>query len=350
MLDLFEIIKVIAIVQVILVVLLLGLAYGLKLYMRTKSNRMLRVSQRLKKSLDKGIKRPKTFTISPLKLYQQNQVLLLELIQAYDATQDSSNWQIIRKQVLNTIILPNARRYARSKQWTKRYIASQSFKLTMHPDDMNILKILIDDPVAIISIHSALIAVHYNSQFLVDAVITSFAKGRHIQQSLYAQLVSANSPYLVDFVHNRLYREQDPYVKIFCYRMLSNVAMHIELIDLAFSDMHSQHLELRLAAMVYVYTHDSEKAAPLLVTFLEDELWEVRARAAKLLGKIGKKTFAQPLETCLHDKAWWVRINAAEALAALGPSGVSLLKKQVASVDQYAYDAATEVLSKRVSS
>ncbi len=203
------------------------------------------------------------------------------------------------------------------------------------------------DTIPIISIHAALLAVNYNSQSLVDAVISYFAKGRHIQQSLYAQFISSKSPYLEKCFHNRLKRETNPYIKIFCYRTLSHPEFTSKPIKLAFTDVQSPHLDLQLAAMVYLYHHDPTSATPLFLTFLTREQWEVRAKAAKLLGKIGHASFAVPLETCLHDQVWWVRMNAAEALASLGEPGLTLLNKQAHEDDPYAKDASMAVISAR---
>ncbi|MCX7115227.1 MAG: HEAT repeat domain-containing protein [Gammaproteobacteria bacterium] len=346
---LFSTVKIIAIIQVILVVILLLFAYGLKLYVSVQQNRAKKIAQRLRLMLLKAMKDPRHFIPTPTKLYKNNQTLLLEIINEFDAETavHYKNWAPIRHQLIESIVLPNARRYAKSRRWGQRYLACQSFKLSLQAVDEPILKRLIHDPIPIISIHAALFAVNYNSQSLVDAVISYFAKGRRIQQSLYAQFISNKSPSLEKLFHHRLNHETDPYIKIFCYRTLSHPEFTSKPIKLAFTDAQSSHLDLQLAAMVYLYHHDPASATPLFLTFLTHEQWEVRAKAAKLLGKIGHATFAVPLETCLHDKVWWVRMNAAEALAALGEPGLAMLKKQTHGNDLYARDVAMAVLNAR---
>ena len=244
------------------------------------------------------------------------------------------------------MILPNARRYARSRVWTWRYLACQSFELTLKTEDQKIIRELVQDPVLIISIHAALIALNYDSQSLVDQVIDVFANNRHIQQSLYAQLVTHPHPNFPKRVFERLNLEQDAYIKAFCYRLLTASTQGFKQSHQALLDAKAPLLELRIAALTYLATKEPDGAQDLLLSNLNDEHWEVRAISVKLLGTIGKPNNISALESGLNDPAWWVRLSTAEALLKLGPKGQAILDEQSNKKDKFSYDTAQSAIKK----
>lgn len=338
-------IRVIVIAQAIALVVIVILAFLLRFRTRMKHYRMQMLTRKIHAILASDSQYQQKMEQSTATLFKKNPAILLKVVQQLDRELDTEHWKSLRSYLIKYIILPNARRCACSPNWEKRYLACRAYQLGIHLQDVDIIRKLIDDSAAIISIHAALIAIHYSSEVLVNAVITSFAKGRHIQQSLCAQLASNANPYLIQFVNARLLRELDPYVKVFCYEMLSNLAFQIKPIGLVHQDIYASNLELRLAAMMYLSIHDVPAATTLLLTFIEDPLWQVRARAVKLLGNIGDPAYAELLEVGLHDSEWWVRMNTAETLARLGVRGVRVLKRQTVKADRFAYEAAREVLT-----
>jgi HEAT repeat protein len=82
-----------------------------------------------------------------------------------------------------------------------------------------------------------------------------------------------------------------------------------------------------------------------LAKMLGDPRWEVRAQAAKALGRLGLTDAAQPLGEALRDSSFWVRQNAAAALVSLGEVGQQVLENVVAAHDdRFAVDAACQHL------
>jgi hypothetical protein len=84
---------------------------------------------------------------------------------------------------------------------------------------------------------------------------------------------------------------------------------------------------------------------PWLIKMLEDSEWEVRAQAAKALGKYKEQSVVVALEKAIGDRSFWVRQNAAAALSAMGDMGImSLRELAVSSKDKFATDAAVQEL------
>jgi HEAT repeat protein len=104
--------------------------------------------------------------------------------------------------------------------------------------------------------------------------------------------------------------------------------------------------EVRIsAARALAHCGDATCVRALIAALDADELWPVRAQAAKSLGALGAIEALEPLEHCLSDRAWWVRANAARALRALGEPGLDVLRHALDHDDRYAADRAREQLA-----
>ena len=345
MTDIIALIKIIAILQFVIVIALLLSAYGIKIFLYLKAKRQKRIQLQITNLLTECIDGTDNFSPKSIIRYKKDLEILLPIINAFDETINSDKWQKIRKVIIELIVRPQVTSLAKSTAWDKRYRAYQCFKLTLENQDENTIKALINDPIPLVAINAATLAISRNSQALIDAVIDTFSQGRRLQQSLYAQVMAGAGAAIVPLIKNRLKRETNPYIKAFCYRSLIYVPVHSDLVETTSSDLNSRTLDLKLAVIDYLYHNNPQTSCTLLLDFLRDNQWEIRARSAKLLGDSGNHGMTSSLEKCLGDSEWWVRFNSAEALAKLGPKGIAILKKQTPTLDQYAYDVATQVLS-----
>jgi HEAT repeat protein len=84
-------------------------------------------------------------------------------------------------------------------------------------------------------------------------------------------------------------------------------------------------------------------SVPVLLERSRDEVWYVRAHAARGLGERGDAGVDR-LAELLADRSWWVRENAARSLARIGPPSVPALRETLASPDRFARNKAAEVL------
>ncbi len=74
-----------------------------------------------------------------------------------------------------------------------------------------------------------------------------------------------------------------------------------------------------------------------------DDIWFVRARAARALGEAGEAAVRRLVEMLVDDQ-WWVRENAARAIARIGEPAIPLLREALLSEDRFARNKAAEVL------
>ena len=347
MLKLIAIIKIVAIVQIIVVMGLLLYTYGIKSYFYYKTLYYQRMTERLEDLLRKGIQNPINFTIKSVMRYHRFKLLLVDFIIKFDLEIDVkvTSWHMIRDQIMQSILLPKVAKLGNSRHWENRYMACKILELSPEYKQDTIILNLINDPNPLVSINAAALAVHCNSQTLLDAVVDTFSKGRRVQQSLYAQIVSDANGTIIPLIKKRLQREDDPYIKSCCYRILTHMSARSETLATASIDLDSSNLDLKLAVLTYLAHNDPKVTGPLLQQQLRDKDWQVRAKSAALLGKLHEESSAELLEICLKDPEWWVRINAAEALGKLGVNGIMILKRQLQKDDPYAYDAAMKVLS-----
>jgi HEAT repeat protein len=85
-------------------------------------------------------------------------------------------------------------------------------------------------------------------------------------------------------------------------------------------------------------------AATTLQRLLEDLVWFVQAQAARALGRIGSVESARPIAVLLASTEWWVRQAAKDALVELGPQVRDDLVSLLEHPDPFARNSLAEVL------
>ncbi|WEK54063.1 MAG: HEAT repeat domain-containing protein [Candidatus Cohnella colombiensis] len=117
------------------------------------------------------------------------------------------------------------------------------------------------------------------------------------------------------------------------------------LMDYYIQFLSSTDKNLKIACVRAIAQCEGEANEQQLIDCLDDEMWEVRAAAAKGLENIGTKKSFESLSRGVSDKEWWVRQNAAVALVSI-PGGMDYAKKIIDGKDRYASEAILGVLAK----
>lgn len=125
--------------------------------------------------------------------------------------------------------------------------------------------------------------------------------------------------------------------------ILSGKILALPLVRLALT---AEENELRIAAFKAAATSRLSLSERELLAGLEDEVWPVRAQAAKAIAGAKAINLIPQLCRALGDDQWWVRLNSAQALVQMGSSGVeALMHVSNFAQDRFARDVARMVLS-----
>lgn len=110
--------------------------------------------------------------------------------------------------------------------------------------------------------------------------------------------------------------------------------------------LEDSDLNMRAAAARALGRMRAVQCVTSLLGALKDDAWQVRAQAAWALGRCGAPIAIYSLTTKMTDSSWWVRRHSAYALAQLGDEGrQALLQVAEHSSDPYARDMAHEALA-----
>ncbi|MFZ4077748.1 MAG: HEAT repeat domain-containing protein [Legionellaceae bacterium] len=344
MIELFIVIKIVAIAQLALIFMLFFYAYGIKIYTYYETKQHHRIKQSVDEFLARAIKTKGDLDKKKIRYFTRYPAILIERIEHFNQVHTSKRWSTLRTAIITSFL---TRKYEQSHDWYKRYLTCRIVQSLPEALEHERLLALLNDPVPLVSLTAAKLAIMNQSQELMDSVLDTFAQGRRIQQSLCSQLLVTTNINIIPLIKNRLQREQDPYIKAFCYRILLEIPRDREQAEENLEDINSTNVDLALAALSYSAHQYPSSMRSLGVLLLKDERWEIRARAAKLLGESGDTSVVSSLEESLYDSNWWVRINTAEALSALGTKGLAILKHQHQKKDPFAYDLAQQTLIKK---
>jgi HEAT repeat protein len=299
----------------------------------------------LKESLINVVNQKQALNDTILKRCNESMTTLLTVINEMDEEVKSPNWQDIRQTIITKVVLPNARKLSDSKKWFKRYMATQCFNLGKEEGDDSYISQLIKDKVLLVSLNAAEVAVKNPSDELIQSIISTYSQARKIQNATFAKILSNSESNMTPLILNRIIKAEDPYERVFCYRVLSDLPPQKEISPFASSDVHDPNMNLQIATMHYLAHNNAENIENILIENLDNDKWQVRAAAVKLLGQLKSTKSINLISTKLKDSEWWVRINAAQALAELGNKGLAVLKSFDKDSDFFASETAAHVLS-----
>jgi len=344
-----QLVKFIGFLQLAVVIVSIFLFYLLRAYLNMNDRYLNKKTEDIKQLLNLLIKDEIKLTSKLFQWFKKNVRELLKCMEQLEVSPSLlPRWIDIREQLSNNVLKPHARRLAKSSKGLNQYFAILCYEYGINDEDEPVLSELVQSDIAIVSLNTARVIFKYPSPKTMNALIDSLAQGRRIQQSLYTEVLLSESTRTNDIIAktftDRLISEPDPYIRIFCYRMLKLLPPPNKVIDAIKVDIISQNLDLKIASLEYLSRAQNKDSCDMLRQCLNDTAPEVRAVVAKLLGERNDKHSIPLLEEKLPDSGWWVRTNAAEALSKLGTKGILALQQQSPEVDKFAYETAQKVL------
>ncbi|MBA2653202.1 MAG: HEAT repeat domain-containing protein [Tatlockia sp.] len=251
------------------------------------------------------------------------------------------------REILSDLVLkPMAREWATSRFWYKRFDATVCYSYGFDPEDEKNLIRLLQDPSVLIALNVAQTALKFNHPMLINEMITNFSKKRRLQQSLILDSLPKKNTTIATIILERLEYEQELYIRIFCYRLLSKSSLQ-NIPSFVKEDINFDSIDLKIAILGYLHPFEDRIKNELVFSLADDPNWPVRAAVAKALATIHTERSIEVLTEMLQAPDWWVRHNAAYSLYEQGEKGIETLHKQSPDKDKFAYETAQAVLIER---
>lgn len=321
----YEIVEWAIYIEVILIVVLVLATYLFKWISVMQAKRRARNAAKIEEHLTSLVNENKPYNRKAFRRrWRKSRVLLPVFFKLDKQYANNPNWQRVRQDLLVNLILPIARRKARSVFWLNRYYATEVFNMICMPEDEKRIVRLTSDRVPLVYIHSIGAAIKCGSEKAINNVLTRMSKMSWLAQNTSLDAFRNAPPTVSTFIQNRLAKEKNSNVRAACYKILA-LLPPIEDFNIPHSDLHSDNMQLRIASAKYFVTLKRKDTIPVLTSYLRDKDWQLRLTALQKLGELQAKEAIPSIKECLQDSNWWVRVNAAEILRSFGKEGQQIL-------------------------
>ncbi|NBX84894.1 MAG: HEAT repeat domain-containing protein [Gammaproteobacteria bacterium] len=335
--------KFFALIQILLFIVLFVVTLSYKIWKDYETKQQKKWIKQIHKLLTRFDK------ISPAELFflKKRRVLAFKVFFQLEK-EDSFVDNVLITNILINLFLPYLSEDVASLHWPSRNRAAMLLQLknkflkTLSVHEEAYLLKLMADSIRLVSLNAAIAVCFSPTQKMLDVLIDIFNQNRRSQYEFLTMMTSHAAYRIIPLIQARLIREKDIYTRVFCYRMLRQLPKMEISNPFIKSDLNSEHLDLRLAALAYIAYIEKPHFKDFLIEGLQSIFWEVRARAAKLIGYTRDEHLVPFLEPLLQDKVWWVRFRAAEALSLMGKTGMNVLKAQKIKIDKFANEIAQQ--------
>ena len=237
-------------------------------------------------------------------------------------------------------LLSRARKFCRSRLWSRRLMGSRLLARMDVPDP--IMEALLTDPHAAVRAQAAEWAAAHPSVPVVVAILDLLADPETlarfaVKNSLFRMGPIVTGP-LVRFLETRSGEAAESGLLV--AEALAGPAFLPAAIRLS----ANEEAPVRVAAARLLGAIGDASCATRLTALLGDSDPDVRAVSARALGRMRHWQAASDLANALHDPSWRVRNEAAMALRAIGGPGALFLRRALTENDSLAADMAQLVL------
>jgi len=334
-----EVVIIMALIQLLLIISFIITIYITKLFFLFKRDKRKAIRKKINDFLDSAIT-SKVFLSKRMTKYLRSHIyaLLVILEQMEDEYRQLPNWNELRSQLSNKVLKPSARINTKSRKWFRRYTATLCFAYGMDKQDETRLMKLMSDSTMLVAINAVVAMKNHPSIKLVRETIRLLTKKPRRQSMIYSGMLGKGSVHLAELFFKEFSFCDDPDERIFCYKVLSELPAVGHILPEMITDVQSDQLDLKIAALTYLAHINDSAGNQIVKQALNNQDWEVRAIAAKLIGNMGNESHIDALALKLHDNEWWVRVHTAQALTKLGEKGLAVLRSQSPEIDEFAYE------------
>jgi hypothetical protein len=341
--DIYILAEIIIVIEFVLILVVMIATYLLKVVSVAKKRNKATLTVEIQHHLKQLITNPANFKMENFPNKWRKIHLLMPVVNDFDTTMPSGNWQTLRVNLFHTIVLPLARKAATSYHWPLRFFAAEAFTLAMAKNDEPLVLKLVHDSVPLVYLHALKSALAFGSENAINAIIMRMSKERRLSQTPYLQAFDSVAPNTRPLIEKHLKVATDPFERATCYKILLKYSSENATWDIQ-PDIDSNVTELKLAAIKFMAYTSKDSAISKLAVLLRDPHWEIRVVALHALSQLSAAKVIPLISGCLHDPVWWVRISAADALKKLGEPGEAELRAQDITSDKFSFDMAQHVL------
>lgn len=273
------------------------------------------------------------------KLSYPNRIdLIVPLLQEIDEKigKTDTRWETVRTEIIKEQLLPKARHLMRKRNWLYHYYLCILLNYYFEPQDEALIVKLIQDKSIVVLINAIPVAIKFGSAKVLRTLVERISTERtHVQRMLISD--AFRTPKLLEICAKILHTSHEAYLRKTCFILVNQVGPTRDFFELAQRDIYANELELRLSAIRVLAKSDPEKAVPILKSFLNDPIWQVREVSLTHLAPYADQGSFDTIAGMLHDPVWWVRYRAGLALLHYKKAGEDMLAKISESpTDKYA--------------
>ena len=263
---------------------------------------------------------------------------ILEVVENFNETLSGDQWLALRNSVVETILLPTARKWCKSILWTRRNYASRTFRLYAKPEDENSILDLMNDKKFLVRNPAAIAAICIESQKGVLKLFQELIKDKQYAQFIYRDALLFGSGKVFQYI---LEIAKDNTYHLPALSILSGKSWGKEIPFLQ-NDLSSQDPNTRLLALKVLIRNPLIDSHQYFEKEAQDSDPSIRAVAMEGIGFFSSNQSYEILKKGLCDSVWEVRLSAARACRKLGEPGIKILNELNETISS---DAAKYVLT-----
>lgn len=342
--SLFNIAFTVLLFELSVIGLCFAVIVGIKLYFTVKTRIDLFVQNQLSGLMMQAVASNQNSL--PLPFYLQGFRNLLKTMNTIETKITDRSWDELKDGLIKTYLLKQAKKWALSRFWTKRFLSAQCFLLNPSLAKREELSTLLNDSKLLIRIIAARAIAGLNDRDLFEQVIFRLSKEGKLARFTYRDFLIKVDEKKFEWILEILRRDINIEISAVCLDLLSTrTTKNVFAAILPF--IYGSDRECRLLAVKILKNIPSGEAFDILFHCLKDEDWEIRAEALKTLAPNRQliQKGIEKIENLLHDPVWLVRLQAALALKKLGNQGFQILSRINPEKEPEAYEISRYVFA-----
>jgi len=249
----------------------------------------------------------------------------------------NKHWTFLLNVILNHFLLDIARENATAFFWIKRYWSLRCLALSPRMVDEPIFLNFLLDPVVHIRFAAIRPLLSLKSTACADPIVDAMKGYNRHTQALYISMMKFGEDRFFNAIRSRLENESDNELRSVCIDIMSESLSNTD-IFLIKKDIHSSDKSLKLTSIRCLNKFKFRQVNFMLMDFLKDKDWEVRAISARFLGERKAKISIPLLLQLASDQNWWVRMNSIMALKKMDFEGNQALNTISPEKDKFAFE------------